>query len=243
MIQVLVVDDEVQICSIIAYALEQEGYLVRCSHSAGEAWHLFQSTHFDLVILDLMLPDTSGIRLCERIRAISTVPIMMLTALGELSQRLEGLQSGADDYLAKPFSPKEMVLRAGALTRRALGEIPESLSYGPLLLKEQKLYCRGINLNCSQTELAFMKLLLQEPERVFSLREILNLVWNTVATSGGRDMVKTSVYRLRKKFRDHLEIDPIIALRGRGYVLNPDLQDYTDQGANSREEIQKNPEN
>jgi len=103
---VLVVDDERQMVSIVSFALETQGFATVSARSAEEAWRHFGAQSFDLVVLDVMLPGASGMRLCERIRATSDVPVILLTARGEESDRLAGLLAGADDYVTKPFSPR-----------------------------------------------------------------------------------------------------------------------------------------
>ena len=117
----LVVDDEPQILMIIKFALETAGITVETASDGGRAWDKFTKKYYDLVVLDLMIPVISGISLAQRIRAMSDVPIIMITALSEESDRIKGLESGADDYITKPFSPKELTLRAQSLLRRSKG--------------------------------------------------------------------------------------------------------------------------
>ena len=111
----LVVDDEPQILMIMRFALETAGFEVVTAGNGAKAWELFKSGSFDLVVLDLMIPVVSGLVIAERIRAVSDVPIMMITALSEEGDRVRGLETGADDYVTKPFSPREFTLRALAL--------------------------------------------------------------------------------------------------------------------------------
>ncbi|MDO5721213.1 MAG: response regulator transcription factor [Actinomycetaceae bacterium] len=230
----LVVDDERQMTAIISFALQTEGFNCYECHDGQSAWQAFCSGHFDLVVLDLMLPDISGITLCERIRAHSGVPILMLTALGDVEQRVAGLESGADDYLAKPFSPRELVLRASSLVRRS----SESTTSGAddivnHRMREDPLhgtvYIDDRCVEVSDIEKRLLRVLMQEPGRVFSVFELLNKVWGTTASAGGNSMVKTTIYRLRKRLDTagvHSEV--IGSVRGRGYYT-PEKSQYCDQ--------------
>lgn len=222
----LIVDDEVQMTAIIAFALETEHVSSVECHSGFSAWQAFKSQPFDLIILDLMLPDISGITLCRRIRAQSDVPILMLTALGDVEQRVAGLEAGADDYVTKPFSPRELALRARALVRRSndTGQGRPDIVYGPIRIQPvaQKVYVNDHIVDLTETEIRLLSVIVANPNHVHSLRELLNEVWDTSATQGGRNMVKTTVYRLRKKLRDAgICDDLIISVRGRGYTCSP----------------------
>lgn len=223
----LIVDDEAQMTAIIAFALETEHVSSIECHSGHSAWQTFTSTPFDLVILDLMLPDISGITLCRRIRAQSDVPILMLTALGDVEQRVAGLEAGADDYVTKPFSPRELALRARALVRRSndTGQGRPDIVHGPIRIQPvaQKVYVHDHIVELTETEIRLLSTIVAKPDHIHSQRELLNEVWGTAATQGGRNMVKTTMYRLRKKLRDAgVGDDFISAVRGRGYTCSRD---------------------
>ena len=132
--QVLVVDDEPQILMIMRFALETAGFTVVTATDGAQAWSTFKQRRFDLVVLDLMIPVVSGVAVAERIRGISDVPIMMITALSDEPDRIRGLEAGADDYVTKPFSPRELTLRAQALVRRWHGRHSPALSNGDLVI-------------------------------------------------------------------------------------------------------------
>ena len=117
---VLVVDDERQMVSIVGFALETQGFTTSSARSAEEAWRVFGAESFDLVVLDVMLPGASGVRLCERIRTVSDVPVILLTARAQESDVETGFDSGADDYITKPFSPRELASRVQALLTRSV---------------------------------------------------------------------------------------------------------------------------
>ena len=220
----LVVDDETQMTAIVAYALQTDGFETVECHSGHEAWVTFDSQSFDLVILDVMLPDISGITLCKRIRSHSDVPVLMLTALSEVDRRVAGLEAGADDYLAKPFSPRELVLRARALTRRCQGNfhsVSDERQYHRMREDPHsgKVYIDGNYVDVSDLERRLLRVLMSSPGTVFSVRDLLNAVWNTTATTGGPAMVKTSIYRLRKRLADAgVDEGVIVSVRGRGYL-------------------------
>ncbi|QQY14440.1 response regulator transcription factor [Cutibacterium avidum] len=227
----LVVDDEPQMVAIVSYALETVGFDTLDSRNAMKAWSILRHQQIDLVVLDVMLPDESGISLCTRIRShCPSTAILLLTALGDVENRVNGLEAGADDYLAKPFSPKELGLRAQALTRRHGGtpRAPVDVIRGSLRFEAGtgRVFRRGTLLDLSETEAALLRVLTDAPGHVKTVRELLNEVWGTTASEGGRNMVKTSVYRLRRKLAA-AGADPgsIIAVRGRGYTSSPSLID------------------
>lgn len=221
---VLVVDDEPQMTAIVDFALKTAGFQTVVCHSGRAAWDEFQKRAVDLVILDLMLPDVSGITIAQRIRAHSGVPIIMLTALGDVEQRVAGLSAGADDYLAKPFSPQELILRAQAIVRRsgALEHEEPDLHQGDLKIETntKRVFVKDELVDLTETETKLLRSLLARAGEVVPVRTLLNEVWDTTATQGGRNMVKTTVYRLRKKLRDAgLSEDAIESVRGRGYTF------------------------
>lgn len=227
-LRVLVVDDEPQMVQIISYALELEGWEVLSASSAQRGWQLLNEYRCDLVILDVMLPDASGYALCERIRAagrVAATPVIMLTALGDTDNRVEGLEAGADDYVAKPFSPKELVLRAQAVVRRSGGVVQPELreivvgevSVNPAT---HAVVIGGRRVDTTATEGKLLQALVSHPNEVVSVKRLLNEVWDTAATQGGRNMVKSTAYRLRKKLENAgLHADSILAVRGQGYVF------------------------
>lgn len=224
---VLVVDDEPQMTSIVEFALQTAGFRTISCHSGGAAWQQFQQHPFDLVILDLMLPDVSGTTIAKRIRANSGVPIIMLTALGDVEQRVAGLSAGADDYLAKPFSPQELILRAKAIVRRsgALEHDEPDLQQGDLKIETRtnRVFIKDELVDLTEIETKLLRALLSRAGQVVPVRTLLNEVWDTTATQGGRNMVKTTVYRLRKKLRDAgINEDVIESVRGRGYTFTSD---------------------
>lgn len=220
----LVVDDEVQMVSIIAFALDTQGIRCLTANSTGKAWSILQDNHVDLVVLDIMMPHGSGLELTKRIRSRSPeIPIILLTALSDEKHRIDGLEAGADDYVTKPFSPRELALRAQAVIRRSTGGTAhQRIEVGPLAIDRAALTAswHGRSLPLSQTEVRLMAVLAAREGEIVTHRELLNEAWSTTETSGGREMIKTTVYRLRRNL-DKLGIDSSIihAHRGEGYSL------------------------
>ena len=221
----LVVDDEPQMVSIIEFALSTQGFQCFTARNASEAWNTLQNRRIDLVILDIMLPDTSGRELCRRIRAYCDSGILMLTALGTETDRIRGLEAGADDYLTKPFSPRELALRAQALVRRLRGSDTEdtTLSLGELNVDSAngRVTVAGELVHLTDLERKLMAALARNYPEAASLRELANEVWGVSLDAPLRDTVKTTVYRLRKRLQAAgVDGDVITSQRGNGYCLD-----------------------
>lgn len=231
--RVLVVDDEAQMVSIVAFALETQGFETVTARSAELAWRLFGEQRFDLVVLDVMLPGLSGVGLCERLRGVSDVPIILLTARGEENDRLTGLLAGADDYVTKPFSPRELALRASAIVRRTRvrSVSDESIRNGPLQVDpvRRTAHLEGSVVRLSDVEFRLLVVLARRAGQVVGWRELLNEVWFTGELVGGRDMIKTTVYRLRQHLGPRGE-DLVVTVRGLGYLM-PALEGEPRSGA------------
>ena len=223
--RILIVEDEEALTLLLRYNLEAAGYDVDTVARGDEADVRFKERPPDLVILDWMLPGLSGIELCRRLRArpdTRQLPIIMLTARGEESERVRGLSTGADDYIVKPFSVPELLARVEALLRRSSPErIADILSFGELELdREKKRVSRnGHAIDLGPTEFRLLEFLMERPGRVFSREQLLDGVW-------GRDVyidertVDVHVGRLRKALnRGHAD-DPIRTVRGAGYALD-----------------------
>lgn len=216
----LIVDDEPQILMIMQFALETAGFDVVAASDGAAAWDRFSGGAFDLVILDVMVPVVGGLALAQRIRAVSRVPIMMLTALSEESDRIRGLETGADDYLTKPFSPKELTLRARSLVRRWRGAEAGLVRNGRLCIDtaDHRVFFDGRAVELGSTETRFLIALASRLGEPVSYRELMNRVWATRDMSGGRDMIKMTVYRIRQGLgeegRRYVE-----SVRGVGYLM------------------------
>jgi len=223
--RILIVEDEEALTLLLRYNLEAAGYDVDAVARGDDADMHFKEHPPDLVILDWMLPGLSGIEICRRLRArpdTQKLPIIMLTARGEESERVRGLSTGADDYIVKPFSVPELLARVGALLRRSSPErVADILTFGELELdREKKRVSRaGRAIDLGPTEFRLLEFLMERPGRVFSREQLLDGVW-------GRDVyidertVDVHVGRLRKALNRGFPDDPIRTVRGAGYALD-----------------------
>jgi two-component system phosphate regulon response regulator PhoB len=222
---ILIVEDEDALAVMLRYNLEAEGYGVETVARGDEADLLLKERAPDLVILDWMLPGLSGIELCRRLRArpeTKQLPIIMLTARGEESERVRGLATGADDYIVKPFSVPELSARVRALLRRALPErLADVLAFGDLEVdREKKRVSRGGRpIDLGPTEYRLLEFLMERPGRVFSREQLLDGVWGSEIYIDERT-VDVHVGRLRKALNRGQDTDPIRTVRGAGYALD-----------------------
>lgn len=217
----LVVEDEPAMRDIITFALETQGFATVTAGTGEAGWRVISEQHIDLVVLDVMLPGMSGIELCRRITATRPVPVILLTALGETSQRIAGLEAGAADYVSKPFHPRELALRAAGLVRRSPlsgGAIARS---GPVTLdlRAATAYVKGKRADLTPHEYRLLAALVTHPGEDLPFRQLLLLGWGDPQPLGGRELLKTAVYRLRLKIE---AVDPeargcIRSVRGVGY--------------------------
>ncbi|NET08704.1 MAG: response regulator transcription factor [Merismopedia sp. SIO2A8] len=231
--RILVVDDEHAIRQILATRLSMGGYEVSVAANGEEALKVFEEVLPDLVVLDVMMPKLDGLAVCRELRKSSDVPIIMLTALGEIADRITGLEMGADDYIAKPFSPKELEARIKAILRRVdhrHGVKPSSEMQGPgvlqagalrIELNKRQVYADGKRIRLTGIEFDLLQLLVSRPGESVPRAEILNEVWGyTPSRHTDLRVVDVHISRLRAKLED----DPgnpefIHTDRGRGYFF------------------------
>jgi two-component system, OmpR family, phosphate regulon response regulator PhoB len=223
--RILIVEDEEPLTLLLRYNLEAEGYEVDIAARGDDAEIKLKESPPDLVLLDWMLPGLSGIELCRRVRAradTERMPIIMLTARGEESERVRGLAIGADDYIVKPFSVPELLARIRALLRRAKpGQVATVLCIGDVELDREtrRVLRAGRDVHLGPTEFRLLEFLMQSPGRVFSREQLLNGVW-------GRDIyidertVDVHVGRLRRALNRGRSTDPIRTVRGGGYAFD-----------------------
>ncbi|QUH20188.1 response regulator transcription factor [Alkaliphilus sp. B6464] len=218
---VLVVDDEENIVNVVKAYLEKEGYTVLISYKGQEALNIFDEKEIDFIILDLMLPDLSGEEVCKKIRIKSNVPILMLTAKVGEGDRIYGLDIGADDYMPKPFSPKELVARVRAILRRTAGnriatEILE-LNSGDLTInfKNMEVKKQGKLVDLTATELRLLSLLAQNIGMVFSRDALIEKVLG-YDYEGYDRTIDTHIKNIRQKIEDK-DIKYIVTVYGVGY--------------------------
>ena len=226
--RILVVDDDHSIVNIIETTLKQEGYHVLTAHDGETACHIADAKHPHLIIMDVMMPQCNGLIATMRIRQSSNVPILILSAKAEGSDRVIGLESGADDYLVKPFYQQELLARVKALLRRydVLGSIRETqaqdlLQVGNILLDTTKkqLIVRGETVRLTATEYKILQVLMSNPGRVYSAEEIYERVWKSDAYA-----VENTVMVHISRIRDKLELNPkkpeyLKVVWGIGYVF------------------------
>lgn len=222
----LVVDDEPQMTTIIGFALETQGMTVLVAHNGATALNLLSTREIDLIVLDLLMPMIDGLTLCRQIREQSEIPIMMLTALSQPEEVITGLEHGADDYVTKPFHPREVALRAQALVRRRAGgnaEIPVHVGRLRIDSARHVAHVAGQRIELPFTEFKLLAHLVAHRGSPQQWRELLREVWGAKDLAGGRDIVKSAVYRLRSRLAEaDGETDYIVTLRGVGYLM-PDL--------------------
>lgn len=201
--KVLVVDDDYNIAELIRLYLEKEMYEVRTVHSGKAALEEFHSWTPDLVILDIMLPEIDGYEVCRQIRKASGIPIIMLTARGETFDKVLGLELGADDYLVKPFEPKELTARVKAVLRRTTNAEPtvEEVVYPNLVINKSdySIIYQGRKAEVPPKELELFYFLASHPNQVFTRDQLLEKVWG-YDFMGDTRTVDVHVKRLREKF-------------------------------------------
>ncbi len=204
--KVLIVEDDADISAVVAFNFRNEGFQATVTDRGARALRLLRENGADLVILDLMLSDISGLEVCRAVRAdsqFSLTPILMLTARGQEHERLEGLEQGADDYIVKPFSIREVILRAKAILRRTVpveAERGAHLGEGAIIVDTaaHRVFVGGAEILLTHTEYRLLTLFLRRPGRVFSRRQLLDQVWNMPGNVVTRT-VDTHVKRLREK--------------------------------------------
>ncbi|MGH3718146.1 MAG: response regulator transcription factor [Pseudonocardiaceae bacterium] len=200
---VLVVDDDVLVRDVVGRYLGRAGYQVTVAGDGADALLAAEATPPDLVVLDLMLPGLSGLEVCRLLRAQGPVPIVMLTALGEEEDRILGLEMGADDYITKPFSPRELVLRVSSVLRRARSSRPATplpvITDAGLMVdvSARRAVLDGRELALTVREFDLLAFLIQHPGRAFTRTELLEQVWGW--TFGDHSTVTVHIRRLREK--------------------------------------------
>jgi two-component system phosphate regulon response regulator PhoB len=222
--RLLLVEDDPALAELVEYRFRGEGYQVRTTGDGDEALLLAAEETPDLVVLDWMLAGTSGIEVCRRLRRereTAHVPIIMLTARGAEEDRIRGLETGADDYVTKPFSPRELIARVGAVLRRVRPALAgESLAVGDLELDPvaHKVVRRGHSLAIGPTEFRLLRHFMEHPGRVFSRGQLLDAVWGSGSDIELRT-VDVHIRRLRKAIGIDGAPDPVRTVRSAGYAL------------------------
>jgi two-component system phosphate regulon response regulator PhoB len=222
---ILVVEDDLALCELLTWNLGAEGYEVRSTGDGEEALLMVREQAPDAIILDWMVEQVPGIEVCRQLRKDKTtarVPILMLTARGEEEDRIRGLKTGADDYVTKPFSPRELMARVEALIRRSRPSLAgDVLVFGDLELDVSSHRVRrgGEALHLGPTEFKLLRYFMERPSRVLSRQQILDGVWGMDSDIDERT-VDVHIRRLRKAINRDVEIDPIRTVRAAGYSMD-----------------------
>ena len=225
--RLLLVEDDRALAELLTWHFAREGYDIDCTGDGEEALVLAQERTPDVVILDWMIEGIAGIEVCRRLRrspATARVPIIMLTARGEESDRIRGLETGADDYVTKPFSPRELLARVGAVLRRARPALAgERLAYSDLEMdvEAHRLRRAGKSVQLGPTEFRLLRHFMEQPGRVFSRERLLDAVWSHDSEIDART-VDVHVRRLRRALNEGGRPDVIRTVRSAGYSLDAD---------------------
>ena len=222
--KIMLVEDEPSIADTVVYALESEGYAVSWNNAGRGAVDQIREATPDLVILDIGLPDVSGFDVFRQIRAFSQAPVIFLTARAEEIDRVTGLEMGADDYIVKPFSPRELTARVRAVLRRVRGNdaATQTPAGGPFAIDEPSwtISFQGQALELTRNEFKILQILIQSPGQVFSRERLLDLVWDAPEHRLDRT-VDTHIKNIRAKLRGiDNSADPVKTRRGIGYYAS-----------------------
>mgnify|MGYP000743687533 CR=1 FL=1 len=217
--RVLVVDDEKLIVKGIRFSLEQDGYDVDCAYDGEEALKLAKENAYDIILLDVMLPDGDGFSLCRKIKADDIAPVIFLTAKDEEKDVVMGLELGADDYVIKPFRNMELLSRIKNVLRR--NRSGNELTFADLKMDVdiRKLYKADNEVKLTKLEFEILKILLQNPKKVFTREEILSHIWDSAGNFVNDNTLTVTMKRLRDKIGDK-EGNIIVTVRGVGYRLS-----------------------
>ncbi|MGF1643669.1 MAG: response regulator [Thiotrichales bacterium] len=227
--RILIVDDDPEIRRLLVDYLARNGFAASAASDGRDMWHTLERQEFDLVVLDLMLPDTDGLILCRDLRAKSSLPVLMLTARGEDTDRIVGIEMGADDYLVKPFNPRELLARIKSILRRTRA-LPPNLRPEPrrcLVFAGWRLDTAtrtlanpdGVVVPLSGAEYHLLRVLLEHSNRVLSRDQLMELIHGREAEPFDR-AIDVQMSRLRQRLGDdHREPRLIRTIRGKGYVL------------------------
>lgn len=222
MVRVLLVEDEKIMAKNIHYFLSKEGYKVDVAHDGHQGLNLYRKYDYDLLLLDWTLPKMDGLELCQTIRKESSVPIMMITAKEELIDKVVGLETGADDYVTKPFHQRELLARMKALLRRSKatdqGENDNTLKWNGLLFDKDKLILsyEEQSTTLTATEYKLLDLFMQHPNHVFTREHLFETIWGVSEGYSDRT-VDVNISRLRIKIQDLSDMKLLHAIRGMGY--------------------------
>lgn len=220
MSQILIVDDDAHIRELIRVFLRNEGFEVIEAVDGMDALSKLDSVKIDLAIIDVMMPKMDGWQLCEELKATFDIPVLLLTARGETSQKLKGFQLGTDDYLVKPFEPLELVARVKALLKRYRIEASQTIQIGDLSMdrKTYQVIVNGESLTLPLKEFELMFKLASYPGRTFSREQLIEDIWGYDFRGNDRTL-DVHISRLRERFPEEKHMFKITTIRGLGYRL------------------------
>ncbi len=226
--RVLVVEDDPNVCELVTLYLEREGLNVECVHDGAEALTHIQTTPPDLIVLDLMLPSVDGLEICRRVRQEQDTPIVMLTARGDEIDRILGLEMGADDYLPKPFNPRELTARVKAVLRRSKPQSNQSKVHNVLTFRRLKIdqtarvvYVDGEEITLTPKEFDLLWHMASHIDRTFTRPELLESIWG-FDFYGDERTVDVHIKRLRRKVERSTNARYIHTIWGVGYKFKPE---------------------
>lgn len=229
--RILIVDDDVEICNLLQKFLAQHGYKVLTANNGRQMQHMLSINKVDLIVLDIMMPGSDGLELCRKLRTKSGIPIIMLSAMGDEADRVVGLEVGADDYLPKPFSPRELLARIKALLRRAHGELPTAaqIKFDAWTLDRNKRHLvspDGLTIPLSAGEFDLLVAFIEHAGRTLNRDQLMDLTRGREADPFDRT-IDVQVGRLRKKIeKDPKNPELVITVRGGGYRFTPKVEKY-----------------
>ncbi|MFN3813025.1 MAG: response regulator transcription factor [Aquificaceae bacterium] len=216
--RILLVEDDPYVGEMIKEGLQHEGYNVFWVRDGFSAMVETSREDYDLVLLDLMLPKFNGLKVCSKIRQVKDIPIIVVTAKSQVEDKVEGLSTGADDYITKPFSFKELLARINAVLRRYRKEVQESMSLGKLILdlRSYEVYYNGQRINLTKREFELLKVLMENAGKVISREKLFAKVWSSYEE--GSNVVDVYIKNLRNKLGDRPP-KLIRTVRGIGYMI------------------------
>jgi len=223
--RILVIEDERKLADYLKRALSEHNYIVDVAFDGSSGLHLAREVQYDLILLDVMLPEMDGLSVLRALRRSDSVPVLMLTARGKVEDRVRGLQDGADDYLVKPFALSELLARVLALSRRSLRAASETHNQNVLWvgdleldLLSRKATRAGCRLDLTAKEFTLLTLLMRKEGQVLSRSDLAEQVWD-INFNSNTNVVEVAVRRLRGKVDDPFETKLLHTVRGMGYVL------------------------
>ncbi len=223
--KILIVEDEKRVADLLKYGLEENGFLTMVAYDGAMGLRLFQTNEFHMVISDIILPKLDGFELCKEIRKQnSSIPILMLTALGSTDDKLDGFDAGADDYMVKPFDFRELIARVKVLLKRnteTLDAKPEKIIYADLIidLSLREVTRSGIAIKLSPKEYNLLVYMVENAEKVISRLDIAEKVWNTHFDTG-TNFIDVYINYLRKKIDKNFPLKLIHTKPGMGFIFS-----------------------